>query len=205
MTGNEGHIIAKRQQFFVDGSQQGIVIALGEVRASDGPSEQYIADERQPATPVEEDDMPGGMTGAMDHFKLDLAEGHPVAIFEPAIRRESGSLGKTEQAALLREGLQPECIFTLGAFDGYAEVVCELGSRPYMVEVAMREQYTLDCDCVFAHALQKEVDITARIDQRAATGFLTPNNRTILLKWGNRDNDVTHIDIIPSSRQMRSG
>jgi hypothetical protein len=41
---------------------------------------------------MEEDHMPGGMAGAVINLELRLAEGHPVAVVQPAVLNEVASV-----------------------------------------------------------------------------------------------------------------
>ena len=81
------------QSFLVIESISCCEIAAREVGAADGALEQHVADLGEPRLAVEEDHMAGRVAGAVVDLELGLAEGHRVAVVEPAVGREAPRLG----------------------------------------------------------------------------------------------------------------
>src|SRR3546814_9908057 len=69
-----------------------------------------------------------------------------------------------------------------------AKLLGEFGHRACMIEMSMCDQHLLDRHAVVLRTLQQAFGLAAGIDQRAAHRRVVPDQRTILLERGNRNN-----------------
>src|SRR6478736_2769140 len=113
-----------------------LVVAAGKVGAPDRPLEQDVANQGQSRRLVIEDDVAGRVPRAMDHVEHKLADGHLIAILEPAVGLERVAFD-AEIAAVVAESRDPESILLLRSFDRYAELLGEDSGAAAMVDMAV--------------------------------------------------------------------
>ena len=198
MAGNEGNIVAQREQAFLDRSEQGIVIASREIRPANRALEQDITDLGQPARCVKEDDMAGGVPGAMQYVKHDLAKRHLIAILQPARRRKTAHIRKAKHFALLRHAIDPELVFRMRSFDRHPGLLGQGRNSAGMIDMAVRHQNFGQGQLFVRQDSPNTLDVTARINHGRLPGCLTPENSAILLERGNGNDGVAH-DILAYS------
>jgi hypothetical protein len=179
--------------------QQLIVVAAWKIRAPDGACEQHVADDREARGAIEEHDMPWGVTGAVLHFELDLADGDDVAIVQPARRDETFAVTKAVVAGVLRDQVDPELVAFMRAFDRQMAAARELGRRRGMIDMGMGQQDLLEGQAFFLDHGQHFVEIPAGIDDGGAARPLAPDDGAVLLERGDgNDGDLHGLRMITS-------
>lgn len=74
MAGDEDDVIAQRQQFIFDATDQCGVIPLRKISAPDGVLKQYVADKGDATGGVIKDDMAGSMARAVQYGENFIAD-----------------------------------------------------------------------------------------------------------------------------------
>ena len=139
------------------------------------------------------------MAGAVQHAEGVLADGHLVALHEPAVGHHVAGVGHAEALSLLGEPLEQEQIALIRPFDrdrrgGLArfsqpllEPLLELRGTAGMVDVAVGQEDLLDPDALLLDRLEDALDLAARVDHRPAPARLLPEQRAVLLEGRHRD------------------
>ena len=121
VAGNEGSLASHRPQPLGDRIKQILVIAAGEVGASDRSLEQHIANQRELRFGMVEDNVPGGVPGAVAHAECQFSDRHRIAIDQPAVGHE-WLPGDAVAGAILRQPVDPEQIVLVRPFDRQAKL-----------------------------------------------------------------------------------
>ena len=135
--------------------------------------------------------MAGGVTGAVAHGELTVADLHGVAIMQPARGGERRHLREAEHAALLGDAVDPELVARVRADDGQAEPLAQLGGAAGMVDVRVGEP---DLRRRHAQLAQRRLDtrqVTARIDDRGLPGGFAPDDGAVLREGRHRHGPIT--------------
>ena len=105
----------KGQSFSHHRAHQLAHVAAGQVGAADRALEQHVADDREARRRVVEDDVAGRMAGGEEHAERLLADGHRVAVGQPAVGRERGAAGDAVLRGELGDHVEPELVRDVGA------------------------------------------------------------------------------------------
>ncbi len=192
MTGYEADIIPQRPESLSDGTQQGLVVAAGEVGSANGTLEQYVANLGDPALPMKKYDMAWGMAWTVDDFQLLIPQGDLIPIFQPLIWCAFSSVAKTEHVRLLVHVLEPEGIRLVWAMDWYAKPLRQFDCAAGMIQVAMGEQNHLWFQLQILKDSGQPLTLPARIDDGGRPGVFTPEEGTVLLEGGYGYDFVLH-------------
>lgn len=65
---DEAYLVTQWKEFSPDRIYQGVVVSLGKIRAADGALEKYIANLRQTLFGMEEDQVSGSVSGAVEYL-----------------------------------------------------------------------------------------------------------------------------------------
>ena len=122
----------------------------------------------------------------MDNVDLQIADGHLVAVDQPAVGLERLAL-HAETLARRRQPLDPEAVVLMRPLDRHAKLLREHTGLPAMVHMAVGDEDLFDLDPRLADRLAQLGQIAAGIDKRALVGFGAPEQGAILLEGGNRD------------------
>ncbi len=136
-----------------------------------------------------EDNVAGGVAGAVPHIEHKLADCHLVAVEQPAIGREGGGAGDAILCADLRRHVDPEFVVRVGAFDRHTKTLGEHAGEAAMVDMAVRHQQLLDRHLVLGRHLQQMIEIAAGIGEGTAHGFRAPDQGAVLLQRGDGNDD----------------
>ncbi len=201
MSRNETHLIPEGQKTFLDGVDQCSVVTPWKIRPANGAPEQNVADKSQLAFRLEEDDVTGGMTGAVVHLQLKVTQLHPIALIQPPVRLEGLHAGHTKHLALLRHTLNPEEILPVGALDGQALGPGEFPHTTRVIDVGVSNQYLLQFNILLCHRCQNSIQIATGIDHCSLAGLLAPDQAAVLLKGSYWNNGVFHLATV-SGREI---
>ena len=175
MARNEGDVLAQRPELLRDRIDQLLVIAQREVGAPDAAGEQHVADHRELARPVDEDDVAWRVARAMEHVERQLADRHRVAIGQPTIGFEHAAVDPEARAVIIQPA-DPEPVRLVRALDRQAQLLGELAGLAAMVDMTVRYQDLLELDARLGDRRAQLGKIAARIDQRAAIGRGAPES-----------------------------
>ena len=128
----------------------------------------------------------------MQHFKFLFPHRHPVAIVQPARRGNPLGRRKTKHARLILHAINPELIGQMRPFHRQPKLGGQLGHPAGMVQMAMGNQQAFQRQPVFFHLGQQAGHIATGVYQRGAVGAFTPDQGTVLLVSGNRDDKNFH-------------
>ena len=138
-----------------------------------------------------ENDMPGGMAGAVIHIECKIADRHCIAIFQPAIRLKTFRMHPIF-AAIIAELRDPETILFMRAFNGHAELLGKNSRLATMIEVPMGEKDFLNRHTVLRSGGFQLIEIAARIRKGSAHRFGAPDQAAILLQRRHRNDRGFH-------------
>ena len=88
--------------------------------------------------------------------------------------------------------IDPETLVFLGAFDPHAVVLGQRLRSAAMVEMAVREQDLFDGGAAFGHSVLNPFEIATRIDDGRALGRLADDERAVLLKRRDGNDEDLH-------------
>lgn len=191
MAGDEHRVVAQRPELAGDRVDQILMIALREVGAADRSLEQHVADDGELRRRMVEDDMAGRVAGAVIDVEHQLADGHGIAVDQPAARFERHP-AHAILATVLGEPVDPEPIGLVRSLDPDAELGGELAREAAMVDMAMGDQDLLDRDFVLLRRRAQPVEIAAGIDEGAAHRLRAPEQAAILLERRDRHDRHAH-------------
>lgn len=200
MAGDEADRIAQRPEPFPDGVDQAGVIAAGKIGAPDGSLEEYITDQRQLTPPMEEDDVPRGVAGAVQHLQFHRAKVDPVVLFQPAVGSEGFGLRETEHSGLFRQVFQQEKILFMRSLDRHVQLFRQGCGAACMVDMTMGEENEYGFQLMLGDRLLNTSDVPTGIDNGRLTGFLAPEEGAVLLESRDRDGEMVHQTAFPSSQ-----
>lgn len=143
MSRNECGVVPHRPKLGGDGTDQLLLVPLGEVPSSNRPSEQNVANERQIRSRMMEDDVPRSVTRAMGNFESEFTDAHFLTVGEPA-RGFEWSAGDSISGPVLGEALDPEAILLMGPFNWNSELLGENTGASAMIDVPVRDEDLLD-------------------------------------------------------------
>ena len=134
-----------------------------------------------------EDDMPRRVPGTMDHVEREVADGHRISVFQPAIRLKAFGL-HAPFAAIIIQLRDPEAIVLMRAFNGHAQLLGEDARLPAMVEMPVRHEQLFNRYALFGGGPHQQRQVATRIGKGPAHGLCTPDEAAILLQRGDRNN-----------------
>ena len=114
-----------------------------------------------------EDDVAGRVAGAVADLEGQLADGHRVAVDQPAVGLERLAGDAVARAVLVEPG-DPEAVVLVRALDRHAELRGEHAGLAAMVDVAVGQQDLLDRHPGLRGRGLEPVEVAAGIDERAA-------------------------------------
>ncbi len=189
---DEAHVVAERPELRADRVKQRRVIPSRKIGPADRALEEHIAYERDAVGPTEEYDVPGRMTGTVEHLELGFADAHAIAVLEPAVRLKSFDLIEAESMTLGNELLDPEAVFALRPLHGYVQPFGQGRSTTAMIDMAMREQDLLDLHAELGDCAFDAIEVASRIHDRGALRCFAYRDRTVLLKRRDRNDCESH-------------
>ena len=112
-------------------------------RSADRSLEQHVADEAEVHGRVDEQHAAGRVAGAMAHAEGGVAERDHVAVRQPAVLHHVAA-GEAEQRRGRLLAVEQELVAGMGALDGHAELVAQVGGAAGVIGVAVGEQDLFD-------------------------------------------------------------
>jgi hypothetical protein len=169
-----------------DSIEQILMIAHREISASDRSLKQDIANHCHVGGRVVENDVAGGVAGAVIDVQCKVADGHLFAIGQPAVGLENLAVDAVSPPVILKAA-DPEAVGFVRPFDGNAEFGRQRPRFAAMVDMTVGDQDFLDGDAVLGGGGLELGQVTAGINERAAHGGGAPEQSAILLEWRHRD------------------
>ncbi len=182
MPGHETDVVPEREEPSPYRLDEGLVIAERKVRPADRSLEQDVADQREAGPGQEEDDMPGGMAGAVQDLDIEGRQMQPLPIDQPMIGLEDAAAFEPEHLGLTIEGLEPETIVDLRAMDGQARPPDEFGDATAVIDVAMGHEDGLQAGALVPADGQQAVDLAAGIDDDGPARGRVDEQAAVLLQ-----------------------
>jgi hypothetical protein len=140
----------------------------------------------------------------MAHRQRLFADGHGVAVGQPARRREGLGRRKAEHAALLRQAVDPELVARMRPDDGQRQAAREFAGAARVVDVRMREPDLLERDAELVDGCEQPVEIAAGVDDRGLLRGVAPHDGTVLLERGDGDGLVAEHRAIVNAQATNS-
>ena len=109
MAAKERNVVTQRQQLGLDRCDQRRMVAIREVGSPDRTLEQHVAHQSEPCRFVDEDQVTGRMTRAVQHVEAVGAEHQDVAFGHPAVRRDVAGL-EPIGSGLFRDAIEKELV-----------------------------------------------------------------------------------------------
>ncbi len=182
MARHKGDVIAQRKQPLADRADQILVVAAREIRAADRALEQHVAHQGHARRRMHEHHMARRMSGAVIDVENEIPHRHRVAIFQPAVRRETARGRKAVLPRGLRHALDPEGVVAVRPFDGELELFGDILHRTGMIQMPMRDQQFFQRHAAPFGRGQQLLRLATGIHQGATHGFRTPDQRAVLLE-----------------------
>src|SRR5216683_6955225 len=186
---DERYVVAERQQFFFDRADQHLVIAARNIAAPDRAPEQHVAHDGEPLRRVEEGHAARRVPRAMQHVEGEIVDADLVAFVEPAVRRHIARPGDAEGAAAVGEPFQQEQVGAVRSLDRHAQAFLQFRRAAGVVDVAVGQPDLFHGHAGLADRALDLGEVAARIDDRAPLARLRPQQRAVLLKRRDRDDD----------------
>ena len=190
MTGDEDGFIAHRPQPLLDGGEQRLVIAQGEIRPTDRAGEQYVADQGQVRGRMVEDDMPRSVSGRMVDGEGKIANGDFIALVKPAVWLERPGLDPIP-LTVLGQLRNPITVCLVRPLDQDPQLLGEHAGLPAMVDMPVGQQDLLDLYAGLPNRIAQLRQVAAGVHERPFIGRRAPDQRTVLLQRRNRDDRGT--------------
>lgn len=187
MPGREGDVVTQRQQLVLDGVDQVGVVALREIGAANAAGEQHIAHEGVARGGLEQDDVTRRVAGAVQHLQGAVTDLNRVAIGEPARGAELLGWWKAEHLRLLGQGVDPELITRVRAFDGQRVLARQGAGGACVVDVRVGEPQGLEVQAQGLDGGHEGGDVAAGVDQGGVVGFIAPDKAGVLGESGDWD------------------
>ena len=111
---------------------------------------------------------------------------------EPSVGRERGHGRHAEDSTLLLHAVEPEFVGDVRSLDRQCASFREIGGAARMVDVPVRQQDLLQNDAVLIGRSEDSIYVPSGVDDRGPHRLRAPHDRTILLKRGDRDDEITH-------------
>src|SRR6266446_6842436 len=131
----------------------------------------------------------GRMAGAMQDVEGQRADRDPIALIEPAVRREIAHARDAEPRAAGHHIVEQEFVGDVGAFDRHLQRVAQLGGAANMVDVAVGQPDLLDPDIGLLDCRLNFRNVAAGVDHNGLPGGFAPDQGAVLLKQRHRDDD----------------
>ena len=138
---------------------------------------------------MEKNHMTGGVAGAVAHVEGEFADGDLVAVLKPAGWCERAGLGDNLAVMVLDQLVDPKLVLALRPFDRHAMALLKGVGGAGVIDMAVGDENFLQPQVIGRQLFVNPVQLTAGIDRRRLFGRLTPDQRTILLVRGVRNND----------------
>jgi len=205
MARDEHRVIAHGPQALTDAADQVFVVALGKVGAPDAAGKQHIAHKGALYLRRMEHHMARRVARAMAHVQRVRAERDGVAVFEPARRRERPGGRKTVVHGRHRQAIDPELVTPVGADDGQAQLLGQIGRATAVVQMPVRHPDLFELEAQLLDRVEQHIQITAGVDDGGLHRLVVPDERAVLLKSGDRDGEVLEHGPIMSRPGRLSG
>jgi len=144
VSGNKGHVVAKRKELVADAGNQLLVVATGKIGPADGPFEQDVADPGQSLPGMVENHVSGSVAGTMQNPQFQFTDGNRVAVDQPAIGGKRLNGGHPRHAAPFGQLLQPEGIAAMRALNRNSQLPPKQVRSRAMIHVGMRQDHLFD-------------------------------------------------------------
>ena len=203
MAAHEGDLVVERQELARDRIQQGRGIAVWKVGAADRSAEQDVADDRERQVGRDEHEMTGRVAGTVQDVEFGPGDLDPLALGQPAVGRDRGTVLDAELHRLMRQPVQQEGIAPIGTYHrnrrgtfraGRVQLVAQGRGTGGVVDMAMGQKDLVDLHAVARDRGQDHRHVTARVDDGAAAGRLVEEDRAVLPKRRDGDDDCLEHD-----------
>ncbi len=194
MAGDECHVIAQWPEPLPDGPNERRVVSTREIRPAYGALEKHIPYKGYSGSGMEEHHMSRRMARTVTHQQGLVSNVDLVSLLQPAGGLKRTRRGKAIGRALLGQQIYPEFVFSLRSLDGQPEARSELGDRPCMIDVGMGDQNLFQFEPLTGHHRKQALNFPAWIDKGCLTGLFAPDERAVLLKRGDGQDDDFHDD-----------
>ena len=192
MAADEAHIVAKRQELGSDAGDKKRAVAVGKVGAADRAGEERVAELGEAGGALDEDDVTRGVAGDVQDVEAVGAE-----LDRPALGEEAGWPDVAGREVVLAahafEVVEEEGVAFVGAFDGCAGEIVELGGAAGVIEMAVGQQDALDGERARLDSFGDQGRVAARIDDERGLGLGVVDKGAVLLKRGNGDDLDTQL------------
>ena len=187
MAGDELGLIAQGPEPLGDGIEQLLMVAAGKICPPDRALEQHIADQRQMAGGMVEDNMAGCVARAMIDIEHQPPDCHLIALHQPAIGGEGFAAAEAIAQTILFIIVDDGLVADMRAFDGYAQFFSQNAGLAAMVEMAVGDEQFLNLHTKIARGRLKIVQIPAGVDKSPFHRLGAPQKGAILLQRGDGD------------------
>ena len=206
MAGDEGDIIAQREELFADAGNQRVKVAARKIGAPDGAGKEHVADLRKTRFFVIKGHVPGRVAGRVQHTQGFFAHLHAVAIGQPALRRTGFHAADAEHLRLLHHAVEPEGVFFVRAFNGNvaAQLPDEVGGTAGVIQMAVGEQDALDGELERLGRGNDLGGVATGVDDCRAARFLAPNERAVLAEGCDGNNVPADHGVPPGERSRET-
>jgi hypothetical protein len=188
----EFNIVTQRPQALFNAVDQRLMIASGEIGASDGTLEQDITDNGDSITFVKKDHMARRVARAVQDIELLLANGDAVTLIQPSVGFEYLGGGEPEHLALFRHCLDPEPVLFMWTFDYQAPSSGQFTYATGMIDMRVGNQNLFQLQTLILDHLEYLIQVAAWIYHRGFLAFLTPQQGAVLFKGGDGDDGKFH-------------
>lgn len=162
------------------------MIAAWKIGPPDRSLEQYVSDERKLGRLVKKNDMTRCVARTVDDVEYQLAYRYLIAVMQPAVW---GEWPAGDAIFAVTELVDPELVILLRPLDRYAQFFREDARAAAMVDMAMGDEQLFDRHALFGGSALEHVEIAARIYERAAHCFRTPQQGAVLLERRHREDN----------------
>ena len=129
------------------------------------------------------------MAGAVRDVEDVNRRSGPVALIEPAIRREIAHAGHAEPRAAGDDVVEQMFIGDVRAFDRYLQRVAQFSGAADMVDMAVGQPDLFDVDLGLLDRGLNFRDVPAGVDHDSLFGGFAPDHRAVLLEQRHRNDD----------------
>ena len=174
MAADELHVVAQRQQFLMDRSDQRGVVAIGEIGAANAAAKQHIAHNGQPHCLADKNHMARRVPGAMQHGETLGADLHHLTLLQPAVGHQVARWRQAIGGGLLGEIVEQHLIGQMRPFHRRPGHLAQFIRATGMVHMAMGDQDTLEGDALLLQHIEDTRHIAAGVHHHPLHGRVIP-------------------------------
>ena len=167
------------------------MVAHRKVGAPDRPLKQDVADDREVRRGVVKYDVARRVARAMDDVQGQIADGHCVAIDQPAVRFKNLAVYAVILAIFV-ETTDPEAVGFMWPFDRNSQLLGQCARLSAMVNMAVGYENFLNVYNGLCDSRAQFWQVTAGVNQRRLVGRGAPDQTAILLQRRHRDDRGAH-------------